>query len=123
VGSPPISGTLNIDLLEVSSDLAPVKDALLGFVAALQAVQLTPIDKRQLTEAEKGVAILVKKLARGDLGNEVVARVSYMVGALCNRDYATATASQTSLVNSDWRTEKDWLKGIKLLIQLASKKF
>lgn len=121
-GSAPVSHTLDMDSLEVPEDMMPVKDALLGLLVSLQSITLTAADNRQLTEAEKGVTILIKKLARGQLGENVLSQVYSMVGALANRDFITATTVQTGLVNSDWRDHKDWLKGIKLLIQLASKK-
>jgi protein transport protein SEC31 len=121
-GSAPVSETLDLELLEVPEDMVPVKDALLGVLNSLQNVTLTAADKRQLVEAEKGVAVLIKKLARGGLGPELMSQVYNMIGALANRDFNSATAIQTALVNSDWKTQKDWLKGIKLLIQLTSKK-
>lgn len=129
IGSPqgkaaaPVSATFNIETLELSAELVPTRDAFLSIISSLQSVQLSPADKRQLSEAEKGVAILVKKLARGDLDDSIVSSINYLVGAVCNHDYASAMATQTALVNSDWRTQKDWLKGLKLLIQLIQRKF
>lgn len=121
-GTAPASGSFDIDSSELSDDLIPIKDALLGIVSALESAPLSVADKRQLIEAEKGVTVLMKKLARGAVGPEVQAQVYSMVGALANRDFTSATTIQTALVNSDWRNHKDWLKGIKSLIQLASKK-
>jgi protein transport protein SEC31 len=121
-GSAPVSETLDMNLLEVPEDMVPVKDALLGILNSLQTINVTSAETRQLAEAEKGVAVLIKKLARGGLGTELMSQVYNMVGALANRDFISATTIQTALVNSDWRNHKDWLKGIKLLIQLASKK-
>lgn len=119
----PISDTLNIETLEVSPEFAHIKDTLLACVNALKDYPLSPADKRQLAEAEKGVAILVKKIVRYDIDEETVSKVSFMIGALANGDYPAATATNTALVNSDWRDHKDWLKGMKSLLALASKKF
>lgn len=65
---------------------------------------------------------MLKRLARGDIDAEVSGKVDYMVTSIRSRDYATAMAVQTGLVNSDWKDHKDWLKGMKFLIQLASKR-
>ena len=88
----------------------------------MQGMQLSPADKKQLTDGEKGVAILLKRLARGDVDAEVAGKVSTLVEAIRGGDYFTATSVQTGLVSSDWREHKDWLKGIKNLMQLIIKK-
>jgi protein transport protein SEC31 len=65
----------------------------------------------------------VKKLALGDLAEVTVGKVYAMVTAVGNGDMASASSIQTDLANHDWKDHKDWLKGIKLLIQMAMKKF
>lgn len=120
----PVSGTYDPAALpEIAGDNQPIKDIFLELVTALAGYQLSAGDKKQLSEGEKGVAILLKRLARGDIDPEVSAKVLTMVNALKGGDYPTAIATQTNLVSSDWRANKDWLKGIKNLIQLATKKF
>lgn len=94
----------------------------MGVLSSLSATTLSPTDKRQLSESEKGVAVFLKRLARGDIEQSVIAKVQAMVDALNTRDYSTATWVQTNLVNSDWRENKDWLKGIKCLVLLTAKK-
>jgi protein transport protein SEC31 len=118
----PISGSLNFDSLQLSNHHNSIKDTLLAATAALEATALNPIEKRQLSEAEKGIAILVKKLARDGLSGEIVEQVFALVDAVSQRDFATALAIQTTLANSEWRDHKDWLKGVKVLIQLAAKR-
>lgn len=118
----PVSGSLNFDGHSLSGDHLQVKDSLLGVAEALKATPLNPVEKRQVGEAEKGVAILVKKLALGSLSDDTVGKVYNLIGALMNRDFRTAMSIQTDLANHDWRDHKDWLKGMKILLQLASKK-
>jgi protein transport protein SEC31 len=119
----PVSATFDPNAIpDLSAEHQPIKDALIGVVLTLSSVQLTTADKKQLSEAEKGIAILLKRLARDDIDSEVASRVLEMSDALRSRDFATAAAIQTDLVHSDWRHHKDWLKGIKNLIQLATKK-
>lgn len=120
---PPVSGTFNPSKLhDLSTDLQPIKDGLLELVAILSSHQLGPADKKQMSEGEKGIAILLKRLARGDIDPLVANKMSAMVTALRNGDFATAASIQTGLVTSDWRDNKDWLKGIKNVIQIATKK-
>lgn len=106
----PISATLNFDVVELPADYVPIKDGFLGIVSSLGSCPLTAADKRQLSEAEKGVAVLVKRLALGDIADSVVAKVTSLVAALQNRDYNSTTVIQKNLVNEDWKDHKDWLK-------------
>ena len=119
----PVSGNLNIDTLQLSSHHASIRDTLLGAANALKQTNLNVVEKKQLEEAEKSVAILVKKLARDDLNDTIVDQVFALVNAISQHDFAASMAYQTTLANSEWRDHKDWLKGIKILIQLAIKKF
>lgn len=99
-----------------------IKDTLVELAASLNSAQLTPADKRQLSEAEKGIAVLLKRLARDDIDAEISGKVDAIVSAIRSRDYATAGMIQTELVNHEWKDHKDWLKGLKFLILLATKK-
>ena len=119
---PPVSATLDFDRVNLPAEFEPIKDGLLNIVASLNSCPLSAADKRQLVEAEKGVAICVKRLALGDIDASVSGKVAALVDALLRRDYNTTTALQKNLVNEDWKEHKDWLKGIKFLIQLASKR-
>jgi protein transport protein SEC31 len=122
-GKAPVSGTFNpSNMPDIAGDFQPIKDGFLELVTAIQGMQLSVGDRKQLAEGEKGVAILVKKLARGDIDAQIAGKVLIIVNALRAGDYNTAVLNQTALVNSDWRDHRDWLKGIKNLIQLAAKK-
>ena len=48
-------------------------------------------------------------------------KVGQIVATMKNKDYPSASAIHTGLVNSVWKEHKDWLKGIKLLIQMSAK--
>jgi protein transport protein SEC31 len=123
VDKAPVSGTFNPDAVpDVSPDHQPVKDNILELLKGIQDMQLSVSDKKQLSEGEKGVAIFLKRMARGEIGNDVIGKVSHMLDALRNGDYGSAVSIQTALVNDEWRNHKDWLKGIKNLIQLSTKK-
>ena len=74
-------------------------------------------------EGEKAVTIMLKRLAREDISDEIGQKLLHMCGYINAYDFGSAQAVQTALVNSDWREHKDWLKGTKSLLQLCIKKF
>jgi len=122
-GKAPVSANFDPNQPPPQSDEnQPISDSLLELLTTLAATQLTPSDKRQLSEGEKAVGILLKKLSRGAIAADVVGQVQNMTSAIRNRDYAAASAIQTALVTHDWKEHKDWLRGVKFLIQLSSKK-
>jgi protein transport protein SEC31 len=96
---------------------------LLSLVEALKQTQLSAIDKRQLVDGEKAVAVLLKRLGRGDIPPDISEKVLAMTTAITSYDFRSAQSIQTGLVSHDWRDHKDWLKGMKALLQLATKKF
>jgi protein transport protein SEC31 len=111
-------------LADISADHHPTRDCLLSLVEALKQTQLSTIDKRQLAEAEKALAVLLKRLGRGGiLPSDISEKVGAMTGYITSHDFRSAQSIQTGLVSHDWRDHKDWLKGFKALLQLATKKF
>ena len=123
VAKAPVSATYDPNNApDLQPEHEPIKECLIGVLSALSSTTLSPADKRQLSESEKGVAVLIKRLARGDVDQGVIAKVLSLVEALNNRDFATATWIQTNLANNDWKDNKDWLKGVKSLVLLAAKK-
>lgn len=107
---------------EVSDEYKQTIDGLLGFVIHLSNQSLTGSEKKQFLEIEKGVARFIQRLNRKEIEAEVVCKVENMVIAIKKSDFSLATSIQTSLVNSDWKKHKDWLKSKKFLIQLMSRK-
>lgn len=81
------------------------------------------VDKRLLGEGEKAVAVMLKRLARGEIPEDIGEKLLHMCGYINAYDFRSAQNVQTALVNSDWRDHKDWLKGTKSLLQLSTKKF
>jgi len=45
-----------------------------------------------------------------------------MMVAIKEKQYTSAQAIQTKLVNTEWAQHKDWLKGMKFLILLIVKR-
>ena len=105
-----------------SPEAVAVAENLSALVAHLGGMPLNGSEKRQLAEVDKSVTVLKQKMTFGAVDANVVASCHHLVGAMLNRDYATAQNVQVALVNSHWGEHKDWLKGVKFLIQLAQKK-
>lgn len=118
----PVSGTLDPNSIpELQAELQPIKDCFLGVIDALKGCELSSVDKRLLNESEKGVAVLLKRLALGDISEDISNKVLQMTGFITSYEFGSAQSLLTELVNHDWRHHKDWLKGIKALLQLARK--
>ena len=107
---------------ELSADQKPIADGLIAFVTYFKSLEMGVAEKKQLAEIEHGLGIYIKKLSRGEIDADTSAAVGRVLGALQNRDFVTAMKAQTELVNHHWREHKDWLKGLKFLITMASKK-
>lgn len=108
---------------ELQAEYQPIQDCLTSLVEALKNLGLVSVDKRLLGEGEKAVAVMLKRLARGEISDEIGEKLLHMCGYINAYDFRSAQNVQTALVNSDWRDHKDWLKGTKSLLQLATKKF
>jgi protein transport protein SEC31 len=108
---------------ELQPEHQTIRDCLPSLIDALKGTNLTAVDKRLLAESEKAVAVLLKRLARCDISADVGAKMVQMCGLITSYDFRSAQSLQTSLVHSDWKDNKDWLKGIKALLQLSTKKF
>jgi len=123
IEKPPVSGTFNPNRPpEVSAEYKPMVDDLLARVTALSNLSLSNSEKKQLAEIEKGAAVFSKRLARNEINSIIAGNLGQILSALGSRDFPTASRIHTGLVNSEWREHKDWLKGMKILIQLTAKR-
>lgn len=120
---PPVSGTFDPNKPpEVSAEYKPMVDDLIAWVAALSPLQMTGGEKKQLAEIEKGAAVFSKRLGRNEIDAGIAEKIGQILSAMGKRDFGAASGIHTGLVNSDWKGHKDWLKGMKFLIQMAAKK-
>ena len=117
---PPVSGDIDT-IPPLDAEYQTIPDTLLALIEALRGGQLSSVDKRQLAEAQKAVAIFSKRLALGYIADDVAKQMLSMTNFLAAYDWSSATATQTSLVGNEWKEHKEWLKGIKALVQLATK--
>jgi len=117
----PVSGTLD-SMPTLSEDYAHLQSGLLAIVEQLHASAVGGMEKKQAMESQKAVAVFIKTLARGGIDADVANQVTTMLSALQNRDYGSASAVVTRLISNEWKDHKDWLKGMKFLVQMVSKK-
>lgn len=94
----------------------------LGFIINQLASSLSAAEKRQLVMVNQSYSNLCEKISASEVNEVVMQKLSQLVLELGNRNWNAANAIQTDLANTVWAQHKEWLKGVKVLIQLASKK-
>jgi len=80
-------------------------------------------EKRQMTEVHKAALILSDKLNRHQLDEHACEQLLAMVGFINSADFRNALEVHKGLTTTHWSSDKEWLKGVKCLIQLCQKKF
>jgi protein transport protein SEC31 len=119
----PISGTLDPNaLLSLSEEDKDLQNGLMSIAGQLITSAIGSMEQKQASESQKAVAVFIKTLARGGVSADVANKVRYILFSLQNRDYATASSIITGLVSNEWKDHKDWLKGLKFMVQMSSKK-
>lgn len=119
----PISGTWDPDSMpELSVEQKELQDGLMSIVERLLASAVGSMETKQAAESQKAVAVFIKTVARGGMDDDIVNKVRLMMYNLQNRDYASASSIVTGLVSNEWKDHKDWLKGMKFLVQMVTKK-
>lgn len=108
---------------EIPPEMMGVVNGLKGLIEQLGACQLGTTEKKQLGEISKGAEVLFVRLATPNaVDGDTAGKVQALVAALQGRDYGTAGNLSTALANTVWKQHKEWLKGIKFLIQICGKK-
>jgi protein transport protein SEC31 len=117
----PVSGG-TLDPNSTPPEYKYLQDGLMAIVDRLMSSATGSMEKKQAAESQKAVAVFIKTLARGGIDKDIAERMGSMLTSLQNRDYGSASSIVTGLVSNDWKDHKDWLKGMKFLVQMASKK-
>ncbi|RHY30630.1 hypothetical protein DYB32_006817 [Aphanomyces invadans] len=107
----------------VSADDMPIVQGFNDLVSLLENSQLSPIEAKQLPEIHKAKDLLFTKLNTGELAPNVVKHLHEMVQSFARSDFRTAGNLHTQLTTTDWAQHKDWLRGVKTLINLGVKRF
>ncbi|KAJ1425674.1 hypothetical protein B484DRAFT_451002 [Ochromonadaceae sp. CCMP2298] len=110
--------------VQLSADLSdlPCLAQLQQIIASLTAAVTSPTEKKQMGMVQAALEVLQQQVAKGEVAAEVQQKLSYLVEYLGARNFAAASQVQTDLANTVWGAHKDWIKGIKILNQLAAKK-
>ena len=82
----------------------------------------SPPEKRQMQMVSAAYSHLLEKFGLNEVSAEVLQKLAHLVVELTQRNFVGASAMQTDLANTAWGQHKEWIKGLKVLIQLASKK-
>ncbi|KAF0687464.1 Aste57867_20801 [Aphanomyces stellatus] len=107
----------------VSAEDMPIVKGFNELIALLESSQLSPIEAKQLPDIQKGKDLMFTKLNVGELSPSVVKNLHDMVQAFDRQDFRAAGQIHTALTTSDWALHKDWLRGVKTLINLGVKRF
>eukprot|EP00904_Undaria_pinnatifida_P012810 jgi/Undpi1/865/HiC_scaffold_10.g04329.m1 len=99
-----------------------VVSALNGMLGALSETPLSPSEKKMLGDVTKAVSVLFAKMGHGQVERATLDKVGQLVKSLETRDMKAANAIQQGLANSVWQSHKDWLKGLKYLMTLVSRR-
>ena len=67
------------------------------------------------------LAALHKQMGDGSISPETVGKLDQLVVFLHAKNSAAANKINTDLTNTVWAQHKDWIKGLKYLIQLHCK--
>lgn len=119
----PVSGTYDPNAMPaLSEEYKYLQDGLMAIVEQLAASAVGSMEKKQAAESQKAVAVFIKTLARGGVDGDIANKVGLVLSALQCRDYGSASSIVTGLVSNEWKDHKDWLKGLKFCVQMASKK-
>lgn len=127
-----------------AAEVGPVTSAAvqyLGQVIANLIAACNPAEKRQMMMVSEAYNHLCKKVSAGEVTEEILAKVEQLTNDVTARNFAGANAVQTvrnnhfnnlrfivvnlllqDLANTVWNQHKEWIKGLKVFIQIASKK-
>ncbi|OQS06532.1 transporter Sec31A [Thraustotheca clavata] len=106
----------------VSAEDMVIVQTFKDLVARLEGVHLNPAEHKMLLEGQKAKDLMFTKLNVSELGANVVKSLHDMTAAIGRGDIRSALHIHTSLATSDWAQHKDWLRGMKTLLQLALKR-
>ncbi|CAN0158135.1 unnamed protein product [Discosporangium mesarthrocarpum] len=104
------------------ADNQAMVSAINGMLAALGSCTLSGPEKKMLGDVNKAVEVLYDKLSRGAVEPETLRRVHQLVESLQARQLPAATAIQQALADTSWNAHRDWLKGMKHLTTLVSRR-
>ena len=113
----PLGSTNNVGPADM-----PIVNGFNEVIKNLEGAQLLQSERRQLAEMQKAKNIMFSKLNGKELSPNVVARLHEIVKFFQARDFRSAQQVHVALTTTDWAEHKDWLRGVKALINIAIKR-
>ena len=111
------------DTTAIPENVKPIVPALNDLQARLAQVCTNGAEKKQLADVDRAVLALLKKLGASAVDAAIAEKALALVLALANGDPNSASNIQKDLAKDHWDEHKDWIKGMKNLVALCSKKF
>eukprot|EP00981_Chlorochromonas_danica_P003692 scaffold681_cov173-Ochromonas_danica.AAC.55 len=96
--------------------------ALGQMIEAIAASSLNPTEKKQVAAIRTSYTALCDKLKANQLDESILQKLALFMDNVVNKNYPAATSIQADLVTTSWNDHKDWIKGLKTLLELAKKK-
>lgn len=112
------SASITADTSAIPPESAVIVPSLNNCLARLGSAA---VPARQLSVVYDAVNKLLTRLNAGDIPPDVAQKALQMVQTMEGGNCAEAMSIHKALVEKHWSTHKDWLKGIKQLIQLMQK--
>ena len=110
------------DMTAIPENAKAIVPALNDLQGRLAAVCASGAEKKQLADVDKAVNILLAKLSSGQVDSAIAEKATQLVTALSSGDAASASNIQKVLAAEFWDNHKDWIKGMKNLVQLCQRK-
>jgi len=108
-----------VDPMSVSTEVQPLVQTINATIGLLMNAVTAPPQKKALAEAQKAAGVLCSRLSAGQIDPAVATKASNLVSAMQSRNFDAAMAIHKDLTATEWTNHKDWIKGIKNLVQLA----
>ncbi|OQR85466.1 hypothetical protein ACHHYP_11810 [Achlya hypogyna] len=122
VSAPAQPYATSVDLSSVPEADLSVVSAVSDLIGALEMQKLPAMEAKQLGDIKKAADVLFSKLGSGELSDVVLDLVHDMAGGLAARDIKHAQQVHVVLTKDHWTQHKDWLRGLKALIQICVKR-
>lgn len=116
----PIINTHFVKSDELPIGNEPIQE--LNVIIEQTTVLCTPSEKRQMTMVNAAYSSLSQMASNNEVSASVMSQINILVNDIRNKNFVGANKIITDLTNTQWAIHKEWIKGIRVLIQLVSKK-
>lgn len=107
---------------ELTPEQQKIVDTLLGLSTHLASLPLTPMEKKNLQDANNSIEVLRTKFSLSEIPPDTEAKLITLTEHAANYSLSAATAVQTELAKN-WNVCKDWIRAVRNILTLASVKY